>query len=486
MAYELFIGDAAFGAALGFLAGILTASLGWNVAAIASGLELGGCAWLAWALYSRGTKKAFNFWLIGFAMMVVVAFIFGGLYYYFFINLRVSQKNLPLGKSVSFLAITTDEPKQSTNYLLLAASAERPYSGMVTIFAPLGGEFHYSDELQITGEIAAPKMAGDSPAVFPKKITLVAEHKGFWLREELIDFKLAILGKFNEVLPGDEAALLGGETLGGANSMSAELKNEMTASGTSYVISMYGYKISLIVFFLEEALKELVARRARLLLLIVAVILFVMMAGGEASAVRAAVMSILVIVAQAAGRVFDPRNALALTAAGMALFDPTLVAQPAFQLSFLSIVGIKYLSHPLKKIFRWERKGAGIIGWREAVIIAIASLLPIIPIIANAFGDFSLVAFPSNILISLAVLPALLTGVALALAGSISYYFAFFIAKIAGVVLWYQFAVIKVFADLAPAMPLAISFGSVLAFAVYYTALAWFVYYHSENYYVED
>jgi competence protein ComEC len=370
--------------------------------------------------------------------------------------------------------------------VLLDANAQKPFSGAVTIFAPLGSNFQYGDELQVLGEVTAPKMAGDDPAVFPKKLTFVAVHKGFWLREKLIDFKLAILGIFNKALLPDKAALLGGETLGGTKGMGTDLKNEMSASGTSYVVSMYGYKISMIVFFLEETLKELVARRMRFFILIGAIVLFVVMAGGEASVVRAAIMSILVIAAQAAGRVFDPRNALALTAAGMALWDPTLVAQAAFQLSFLSIIGIKYLSHPLKKLFHWEKKSAGIIGWREAVIIAIASLLPIIPIIANAFGDFSWISFPSNILTSVAVLPAMIAGVALALAGSISYYLAFFIAKLANVVLWYQLMIIKFFAAIAPVMPLAIPFDSILAFAVYYAALAWFIYYHSENYYVEN
>jgi ComEC/Rec2-related protein len=483
MAYEFFIGDIAFGAALGFLAGILAASLGWNTGAIVSALWLGSFICFGWLAIKEGFEKIFSGGLPGLLVAIIATVMVGALYYHFFITFRAAQTSLPLGKSISFSAIVTDEPKSITNYILLTAAVEKPYAGAVTIFAPPGSDFHYGDELQMQGEIAQPKIADDDPAVFPKKLTLVAEHKGFWLRERLIDLKLAILGKFNEVLAGDEAALLGGETVGGANNMSTDLKNEMSASGTSYVVSMYGYKISLIIFFVEETFKEVVAQRARFLLLVVAIMLFVMMAGGEASAMRAAIMSILVLAAQAVGRVFDPRNALALTAAGMAFFDPTLVAQAAFQLSFLSIIGIKYLATPLKKLFRWERKGAGVLGWREAIVIAVASLLPIIPIIANAFGDFSWVSFPSNILISLAVLPAMIAGVVLALAGSCSYYLAFFIAKLVNLLMWYQFAIIKFFAVIAPTLPLAISFNSILMFAAYYAALAWLIYYYSENYY---
>lgn len=458
-ATEIIIGDAAFCAAIGFLGGTFTAGLGWNIVPAVFAMLASAVVFKLRIIYSA---------------IFLVSLAAGFLYFFFVIGLRASAVQMPFGKSVSFAAIISDEPKESTNYLLLTVAAEQPFAGTLTIFAPLGGVFHYGDELKVEGQIEAPRDAADGPTAFPQYIKVVAQHKGFWLREGLIDFKAAILEKFDEVLPRDEAALLGGELLGGMNGMSADLKNQMSASGMSYVVSMYGYKISMIIGFFEAALGELVARRWRFLLLGVVIFLFVMMSGGNVSAVRAAVMAILGLIAKFIGRSRDPRNALALTALGMTLFDPTLPVQAGFELSVWSIVGMFYLVGPLDRLFGWEDGGKGFLDWREALVVAIASLLPIIPIIAASFGDFGLSAFPSNAFISIAVMPALLCGVALALLDGISIHLSFLFVKLVNVLMFYQFTVIKVFA--AVAIPLPLSFDSVFAFALYYGALAWFIY----------
>ena len=121
---------------------------------------------------------------------------------------------------------------------------------------------------------------------------------------------------------------------------------------------------------------------------------------------------------------------------------------------------------------RWRL--TGVLAWREAVIIAIASLLPIVPVIAGAFGDFSLTAFPSNILISFGVMPALVFGFAIAALGFIFYPLAFFAAKCTEIILWYQFAVIHLFASFV--IPLPSWFDSIPAFVIYYISLILFAY----------
>ena len=147
-------------------------------------------------------------------------------------------------------------------------------------------------------------------------ITVIAKNRGFWLREQLIDFKAALFQKLDELLPQDEAGLLGGVTFGGANGISAELKNEMKLSGTSYILSMYGYKIAAVVAIASALLKTFFSRRAVLVFCLALILLFVVMAGLEASAVRAGIMVSLALIARQLGRRYSMRNALMLTAAG--------------------------------------------------------------------------------------------------------------------------------------------------------------------------
>src|ERR1700722_18592054 len=143
-----------------------------------------------------------------------------------------------------------------------------------------------------------------------------------WVQGYTQDFKSAILGKFNEVLPADQAALLGGEMLGGTDGMSSELKNAMSASGTSYVTSMYGYKIFIIVATIEALFASWIPRRARFFLTLVAVGLFIAMAGASPSAIRGAIMGGLGLIAKQTGRIFNAGHALIFTAGIMVIFDP--------------------------------------------------------------------------------------------------------------------------------------------------------------------
>ncbi|HVO28430.1 MAG TPA: ComEC/Rec2 family competence protein [Candidatus Paceibacterota bacterium] len=468
----IFIGDAGFCIAVGFVAGTLAAGLGWRFLDTAL---LAAVSASVFACYPGRRREA----RLVFAAVSLAALFAGMLYYSFFASRRAAAMDFPSGRSVSFTAIISGEPKMSADWLLLPADLEKPYAGEVTIFLAPGGGFRYGEEVAVSGDIEPPEAAGDDPAVFPKTISVIAEGKGFWLSEGLLDLKAAILEKFSEALPGDMAALLGGETLGGTGGMSAAFKSQMSASGTSYIVSMYGYKISVLVFVLDGMLGGFVGRRARLPAIAAVVVLFVLMSGGNVSAVRAAVMAILALAAKMIGRVFDPRNALALTAAGMALGDPALPAQAAFELSFLSIAGIFYLAGPLEKFFRWDGRGPGMLAWRTGTVLAIASLLPIVPVIVAAFGDFSLMAFPSNILIFPAVTPSMFCGALVAGLGFAAPPLAMFAARLASPLLYYQAAVIRIFAGLA--VPLPFPFGSFFAVAVYYGSLGIFAYYYHEK-----
>lgn len=477
MVGTIFIGDAVFCAAIGFLTGVLTAGFGWNIVAV------GGMIFVAWiaGLFFQG--KSLSRYSTTLAVIFLGIFFAGVLYYHAYLARQAATMKFPAGKAVMFSAIVTSEPSASAKYLLFDAQLEKPYMGTITIFAPPGGDFNYGDEVRVAGPIEPPQTPGDLPAAFPKKIAVLAEHRGFWLREKLIDFKALILEKFNETLPsGDEAALLGGETLGGTDGMSLDLKNQMSASGTSYITAMYGYKMFVIAGFIEAALANFVFRRARLGIALSAVVLFVIMAGGGASVVRGAIMGALGLLARNTGRVFSTRNAMVFTAAAMALWDPAAVSQPVFLLSFLSVIGMAYLTRPIEKLLRWEGKSGddpNMLDWREAIVVAAASLLPIIPIIVASFGDFSLSSFPSNALIALPLSAVTFFGFILALTSFIAPWLAFFIAQFAHGILLYQLAVIKIFAVIV--IPLPAIFNSPIVSTVYYVALVWFAYAYRQS-----
>lgn len=460
------IGDVAFGVAAAFLAGVLAAGLGWQMAWFAGFVFVAGFALLL-------AKRWVRFWR--FALLFFAVVIFGAFYYHLYSHWDAARNTLPVGKLISFSAIVSDEPKSSDKFSYFPAVVQPPFSGEGMVFVALSSDVHYGDLLALKGTVDAGENPGGGPVAFPKTVTLVAEHRGFWLREKMLDFKAAVLGKFQEFLSPDAAALLNGITLGGTDGMSADLKNEMSLSGTSYITSMYGFKIYVVAWAIEEALKRRLARRLRFLLVLISIVLFVAMAGAAAVVIRAAIMAFFIVLAKEIGRPLSKRNALAVIAAGMVFFSPTIIVQFGFTLSFLSVAGIVYLMPPLKKFFKWEKSGHGVLYWRESVLIALAVLLAIIPVIvADSGQEFSLAIFLSNALVGISMLFAISSGYALAFSGFISRYLGIIVAKFSGVILLYDFAVIKIFATFA--VPLPLYFNSAASFAIYYAALGWFAY----------
>jgi competence protein ComEC len=184
------------------------------------------------------------------------------------------------------------------------------------------------------------------------------------------------------------------------------------------------------------------------------------------------------MLAKETGSVFSKRNALALTAAGMAVFDPTVARQAGFLFSFASVAGMACLMEPLRKFLRLG-DGKGIFRWKEAILLSVASLILIIPLISAIYGSFSLTAVFANILIAPTIPLGMAMGAVLAVAGFVSQYIAFFVARAASVVLDYALWVIHFFA--VRALPMPFSFSGAAPFVLYYAAVGLFAYAYREN-----
>jgi competence protein ComEC len=238
---------------------------------------------------------------------------------------------------------------------------------------------------------------------------------------------------------------------------------------------MYGYKIIIITFALAAALKDRVPRRALLWITLGVIALFVFVSGGTISAIRAAIMGSLAVVARGTGRVFSARNAITFAAAGMAIANATVLTDAAFQLSFLSFLGIYYLGPPIEHYFHWMDEGA--LQWRSHTMLSLSTNLAILPIVMNTFGDFSLTSFVSNILIMIPWLMVIIFGAMLVIFSYIALPLAFCVAQITSVLLQYELFVIHFFAVVTVPMPAV--FGSAFAIALYYGILLLFAHYYA-------
>jgi len=464
MAFSLHPADTAFGITLLFLAGIFIAGLEWHFFVFFLAALAGGAASV---LFRRALWKE--------CALFCCAMLAGALYYHLYFYVEGAKTNLPpFGQKGVFSVTISDEPQPSEKFLMIAADAEPPFAGTVEIFAPPESDFKYGDLLRVAGTVSPPDMPGGNAIIFTPKITVLAEHRGFWLREWMINIKLAILQKFREALPEDQAALLGGIAFGSKVSFKQELKNAMALSGTTHLVAVSGYNITIVIVAASDLFRRFFSRRTTFFAAVIALVLFMFMVGAQASAVRAAIMGFLALVAREIGEQFSMRNAIVFTAAFMALLDPSiLTGNLSFILSFLSLVGIVYIGPPLKKLLRYGSDGS-LFDWKESAVTTLSAQLAVMPVLINSFGRFSCMAILANIFILATVPLTMFFGLLLALFGFASHYLAFFAGKLVGLMLAYQLSVIRLFAALA--IPLPLPLNSAAAIAFYYLILLVFIF----------
>jgi ComEC/Rec2-related protein len=463
------IGDVSFGSAAAFLFGIFAANKGWSIFLLAAaGIVIGGAELLFFPRWQRSWK---------YCALFFCAVAAGVLYYHAYANWQTAHTHMPTGKSTAFFGVVAEAPKAAGNYTMLVVSLSRPYAGALDIFTfPDSSQFHYGDELWVSGAVTA-NVGGDDelPAMFLPQLRVVAQHQGFWLKETAINIEQDVVQRIAQTLSADQAALLVGILLGTSGTLGTALKAQMETSGTSYIVNMYGYKIIIVTFALTAALKNRVPRRTLLWITLAAIALFVFISGGTISAIRAAIMGSLAVVARGAGRIFSARNAITFAAAGMAIANATVLTDAAFQLSFLSFLGIYYLGPPIEHFFHWTDEGA--LQWRSHAMLSLSTNLAILPIVMNTFGDFSLTSFVSNILIMIPWLAVIIFGALLVTFSYLAPPLAFCVAQITSVLLRYELFVIHFFAAITLPMPAV--FGSAFAIALYYGVLILFAHYYA-------
>lgn len=269
-------------------------------------------------------------------------------------------------------------------------------------------------------------------------------------------------------------ASFGTSLLMGKTGLSSSLIDEMRKTGTTHLIALSGFNISIISLYLFGFLLFLrLHRKLALGIASILVILFVIMVGGEASLVRAAVMGELVLIAQFIGRRYHFRRAILCAAFGMILFNPDVVALDiGFQLSFLSTLGITYLSPIFEK--RWGGEKS-FLGWRSHFYSTIASQVMAFPILITTFHTFSLLSIITNVLLLFSIPFTMLLVFFTGLVGFISTSLASVVGMLASFCIGYELAIIHHFSRIPLLLEIYLGNASLIFILLYYSFLAIFV-----------
>lgn len=255
--------------------------------------------------------------------------------------------------------------------------------------AEVKGEFSYKDYLS-RFEIGA--------LVYSPQIELIGQHEGNFFKYYILKIKQHFISVLAEAIPEPHSSFLGGVLVGARRGMSQDLLEKFSITGTTHIIAISGYNITIIAWAVDKLLQRF-GRRVSFLTSLFAIGMFVVLTGAQSSVIRAAIMGGLGLVALNIGRLYAITNALALTGVAMLVINPKIAHfDVGFQLSFLALMGLVYLSPWIEKYMPRIPKFI-----RVPLSATLAAQIFTLPILVYNFDRLSIVSTVTNIL----VLPAI-------------------------------------------------------------------------------
>jgi competence protein ComEC len=198
--------------------------------------------------------------------------------------------------------------------------------------------------------------------------------------------------------------------LGYESGIPQEVDQAFKDTSTTHVIAISGFNITIVSSLFAILFGRILGPRRGAVAALLAISLYTAIVGGDAAVVRAAIMGGLSLYARQVGRRQHGLNSLGFTAALMAAFNPDILWDIGFQLSFAATLGLVIYAQPWEEALRaWlttrlsaeiARRLTGSIS--EYLLLTLAAQLITFPLIVYHFGRLSLSSLPANV----AILPA--------------------------------------------------------------------------------
>lgn len=311
-------------------------------------------------------------------------------------------------ENIIFQGVISDEPDigiKDTRY----AVAGKDF-GKILITLPHYPAYKYGDLVEFTGKVKLPENFSDFDyagylakdgiysTMYSPKTKLISSGQGSPAYTLIFKVKDKFREKLKEAIADPESSLASGLLLGDRSSMTGKLKNDFAATGTSHIVAVSGFNVTIIaVIILEVALLIGFSRAQSFWISLAAIILFIIMVGAPASAIRAGIMGGLLLLAIKTGRLNSSFNAIILAAVLMIAANPKILRfDIGFLLSFLAVIGIVWLYPILDYYFQ---KIPDTLKIKSVLLLTLSAQIMTLPVLIYNFDRMSLVAPLANVLI---------------------------------------------------------------------------------------
>lgn len=303
--------------------------------------------------------------------------------------------------------------------LTLPGGATIKVNGLALVKTARYPRRHYGDRVRVEGVLETPPefegfsyreyltRQGVHSLIRDARVILLSERQASPLLYHLFALKARARSVIASLLPEPQAALLTGILLGVEAGIPADLMDDFAATGTSHIIAISGFNITIVAGVLTRVAERISGKRRAVWIALGGVAIYTVLVGASAAVVRAALMGALYLLARCLGRSTYAPISLAAAAIAMTAWNPYILWDVGFQLSFAATIGLVLYADPLERgceraLTRFlsvarARKIVNLL--RDALLVTLAAQITTTPLILLYFGRLSLITLVTNLLI---------------------------------------------------------------------------------------
>jgi len=419
--------------------------------------------------------------------LIILLIIIALVRFLFFIPKAPDYTNI-IGREVVLEGIVNDDPDiRLNNQHLIVKLKDKDVS--ILVIVNRNKDIIYGDIIKVRGLLEEPenfittsgkefnykKYLANKDIYFIIKnpvINVLSSNNGNKIKSFLYKIRSSFVKNINKVIGNPESDLANGLVLGVRGGFDKDTKNEFIETGTIHIVALSGYNVSIVAEGVMKIFGLIFSQTISIIFGIIIILLFIVMTGASSTAIRAGIMGTIMLFGRMTGRNYMAGRALVIAGLLMIAYDPRVLFDMSFQLSFIATGGVLFLT---PKVINWVRFLPMRFGFREMVASTIAASISVLPILLYLTGVFSVVSLPANILILLfipiAILFIFLTGIF----GFLSYLISIPFGYISHLILSYILSVIHFMGSLSFASFSIQSFPLILTISIY-IFLLWFIF----------
>ena len=223
--------------------------------------------------------------------------------------------------------------------------------------------------------------------------------KNTTIEDKIASLRRFLLSKYKKYhIEGNELSVLSALTLAYKNELDSQIKNAYSHTGAIHVLAVSGLHVGIVFFIINYLLQFLnkgkVARFFRFIITLLGIWFFAFLTAATPSVLRASVMFSFITIGIYLHRNNSIFNTIFASAFFLLLWNPFLLFNLSFQLSYMALISIVYFQPIISKWFTFKYK---ILQWAwDLSAVSIAAQIGTFPITLYYFHQFPVYFWLSN------------------------------------------------------------------------------------------